>query len=195
MSSDVAATYLSLKNRTSCCNSVTASKDKSGSHLPGVLGGGFFDNIEGKFGLTPADNKSVHQLAKYCKIKIFEIWAQVKVLGSSYQVKWKLLLKERIQRLTRTWCLLQVANQPTTDCPLHFNPSHHQIPFSLLASFCQPQPFWPAGLDSSSHICHGPEVVRGGCKAGTDPRPGGWATWSISESGFLMVLWFYGLVS
>lgn len=57
ISGDVAVIYLSLKNRISCCNSVTASKDKSGSHLPGVLGGGFFDNSEAKFGLTPADNK------------------------------------------------------------------------------------------------------------------------------------------
>lgn len=50
-------TYLSLKNRSSCCNSVTASKDKSRSHFSGVLGGGFFDDSEAKLGLIPADRR------------------------------------------------------------------------------------------------------------------------------------------
>lgn len=51
-------THRSLKNRTSCCSSVTASKDKSGSHLSGVLGGGFLENSEAKLGLIPAGNRS-----------------------------------------------------------------------------------------------------------------------------------------
>lgn len=50
--------YLPLKNRSSCCNSDTASKDKSGSHLSGVLGGGFFENWEAKLGLTPAGDRN-----------------------------------------------------------------------------------------------------------------------------------------
>ena len=51
-------TYLSLKNMTSCCNSVTASKDRCGSHLSGVLGGGLFENSEANFGLIPVGNRN-----------------------------------------------------------------------------------------------------------------------------------------
>lgn len=50
-------TYLSLKNKTSCCSSVTASKDKYGSRLVGVFGGGLFEVSEVKLGLTPVHSR------------------------------------------------------------------------------------------------------------------------------------------
>ena len=51
-------TYLSLKIRSSCCNCVTASKDRSGSHLSGVFGGGFFEARAAKLELIPTANRS-----------------------------------------------------------------------------------------------------------------------------------------
>lgn len=49
--------YLSLKNKSSCCKFVTASKAKCGSQLSGVLGGGFFEKRDANLGLTPASNR------------------------------------------------------------------------------------------------------------------------------------------